>query len=53
VLFEPGEDGWHGAAAARFMTHIAMLEVDDDCKPATWGDHVTDEEYGAPPGIHD
>ena len=29
----------------RFMTHIAMLEVDDDGNPATWGDHVSDEEY--------
>ena len=29
----------------RFMTHIAMLEVDDDGKSATWGNHVTDEEY--------
>jgi hypothetical protein len=29
------------------MTHIAMVEVDDDGNAATWGDHVTDEEYGA------
>jgi quercetin dioxygenase-like cupin family protein len=35
VLFEPGEDHWHGAASNRFMTHIAMLEVDDDGNPAT------------------
>ena len=47
VFFEPGEDHWHGAAPSRFMTHLAMLEVDDEGKPATWGDHVTDEEYGA------
>jgi quercetin dioxygenase-like cupin family protein len=47
VFFEPGEDHWHGAAPNRFMTHIAMLEVDDEGNPATWGDHVTDEEYGA------
>ena len=26
-----------------------MLEVDDDGNPATWGDHVTDEEYAAAP----
>jgi quercetin dioxygenase-like cupin family protein len=51
VLFEPGEDHWHGAASNRFMTHIAMLEVDDDGNPATWGDHVTEEEYGAAPAI--
>src|ERR1700690_3272064 len=29
VFFEPGEDPWPGAAPARFMTHIAMLEVDE------------------------
>jgi quercetin dioxygenase-like cupin family protein len=51
VFFEPGEDHWHGAAANRFMTHLAMLEVDDEGKPATWGDHVTDEEYRAGPAI--
>jgi hypothetical protein len=22
-----------------------MLEIDDDGNPATWGDHVSDEEY--------
>jgi quercetin dioxygenase-like cupin family protein len=49
VFFEPGENHWHGAAPNRFMTHIAMLEVDDDGKPATWGDHVTDDEYAAAP----
>jgi quercetin dioxygenase-like cupin family protein len=47
VFFEPGEDHWHGAAPDRFMTHLAMLEVDDEGNSATWGDHVTDEEYGA------
>ena len=45
VFFEPGEDHWHGAAPNRFMTHLAMLEVGDDGTPATWGEHVTDEEY--------
>jgi quercetin dioxygenase-like cupin family protein len=51
VFFEPGEDHWHGAAANRFMTHIAMLEVDNDGNPATWGNHVTDEEDAAAPVI--
>ncbi len=51
VFFEPGEEHWHGAAPTRFMTHIAMLEVDDEGKSATWGDHVTDEEYQAAPAI--
>src|SRR5205085_2104297 len=49
VFFEPGEDHWHGAAPDRFMTHLAMLEVDDEGSNATWGDHVTDDEYGAAP----
>jgi quercetin dioxygenase-like cupin family protein len=49
VFFEPGEDHWHGAVPGRFMTHLAMLEVDDEGNSATWGDHVTDEEYGAAP----
>jgi quercetin dioxygenase-like cupin family protein len=47
VFFEPGEEHWHGAAATRFMTHLAMLEVGDDGSAATWGEHVSDEEYGA------
>jgi hypothetical protein len=33
------------------MTHLAMLEVDDKGNPATWGDHVTTEEYGATPAV--
>ena len=49
VFFEPGEEHWHGAAATRFMTHIAMLEVDQEGNSATWGEHVTDDEYGAAP----
>ena len=47
VFFEPGEEHWHGAAPDRFMTHIAMLDVDDEGRSADWGEHVTDEEYGA------
>jgi quercetin dioxygenase-like cupin family protein len=45
VFFEPGEDHWHGAAPDRFMTHMAMQEVDDEGSAVTWGEHVTDEEY--------
>jgi quercetin dioxygenase-like cupin family protein len=48
VFFEPGEEHWHGAAPDRFMTHLALLDVDDDGNVATWGEHVTDEEYAAP-----
>jgi quercetin dioxygenase-like cupin family protein len=50
VFFEPGEEHWHGAAPDRFMTHLAMLDVDDQGHSATWGEHVTDEEYGKQPG---
>jgi quercetin dioxygenase-like cupin family protein len=49
VFFEPGEEHWHGAAPNRFMTHLAMLDVDDAGNNATWGEHVTDEDYGATP----
>jgi quercetin dioxygenase-like cupin family protein len=50
VFFEPGEDHWHGAAATRFMAHIAMQQADESGTVVTWGEHVTDEEYGqAPP----
>jgi len=51
VFFEPGEEHWHGAAATRFMTHIAMLQLDDAGNNATWLDHVTDEEYAAAPAV--
>jgi hypothetical protein len=33
------------------MTHIAMLEVDDEGNPATWGEPVTDDEYAAAPPL--
>jgi quercetin dioxygenase-like cupin family protein len=50
VHFEPDEDHWHGAAPNRLMTHIAIQEVDDTGSPVTWGEHVSDAEYGAAPG---
>jgi quercetin dioxygenase-like cupin family protein len=49
VFFEPGEHHWHGATPTRFMSHLSLVEVDDDGIPAVWGEHVTDEEYGASP----
>jgi len=51
VFFEPGEDHWHGAAPNRLMTHIAMQQADEAGDVVTWGDHVTDAEYGAAPPI--
>jgi quercetin dioxygenase-like cupin family protein len=47
VFFAPGEEHWHGATPDRFMTHLAMQEVDDQGSPVTWGEHVTAEEYNA------
>jgi quercetin dioxygenase-like cupin family protein len=35
-----GEWHWHGATPDHFMTHLSLTEG-----PATWGDHVTDDEY--------
>jgi quercetin dioxygenase-like cupin family protein len=45
VFFEPGEDHWHGAAPNRFMTHIAIQQLDDRGSAVTWAEHVTNEEY--------
>jgi quercetin dioxygenase-like cupin family protein len=36
-----GQEHWHGAAHEHLMTHISIT-----LGPATWGDHVTDDEYG-------
>jgi quercetin dioxygenase-like cupin family protein len=47
VFFEPGESHWHGAAPDRFMVHVAMHQVDDQGNAVTWGEHVSDEDYGA------
>ena len=49
VFFEPGEEHWHGAAPDRFMTHLAMQQVDEQGNAVAWLDHVTDEEYGQQP----
>jgi quercetin dioxygenase-like cupin family protein len=46
VQIDPDEEHWHGATATNFMAHIAMNETDDNGVPATWGEHVTDHEYG-------
>jgi len=51
VFFEPGENHWHGAAPNRFMTHIAIQLADEIGSPVTWGEHVTDEQYGEAPEV--
>jgi quercetin dioxygenase-like cupin family protein len=53
VFFEPGEDHWHGASPTRFMAHLSMVEVDEAGNTATWGEHVTDDEYCAGQGLED
>jgi quercetin dioxygenase-like cupin family protein len=49
VFFSPGENHWHGAAPTRFMTHVAMQQADDNGNVVTWGEHVTDADYGTSP----
>jgi quercetin dioxygenase-like cupin family protein len=53
VFFEPGEEHWHGAPPNRFMTHVAIQQADDEGNVASWGEHVTDEEYGQAPEVSD
>ena len=48
-FFGPGAAHWHGAAPDHFMSHLAMQQVDDRGSAATWGAHVSDEEYTAAP----
>jgi quercetin dioxygenase-like cupin family protein len=50
VFFEPDEDHWHGAAPDRFMTHLSMVQADDQGNTATWGSPVRDDEYGTTTG---
>jgi quercetin dioxygenase-like cupin family protein len=47
VFFEAGEDHWHGAAPDRFMTHLALHQVDEQGSAVNWGEHVSEEEYNA------
>ena len=45
VVHTPSDEWhWHGAAPDHFMTHLSLTEG-----PATWGDHVGDDEYRAGP----
>jgi quercetin dioxygenase-like cupin family protein len=42
IVWTPdGEEHWHGAAHDHYMTHLSFT-----LGPATWGEHVTDAEYG-------
>jgi quercetin dioxygenase-like cupin family protein len=50
IRTEPGEWHWHGAAPDRFMTHLAIWEAPADGDETTWGELVSDDEYGGPIG---
>ena len=46
VIYTPdGEEHWHGAAPEHVMAHLSITQGD-----ATWGEHVTDDEYRGRPG---
>ena len=46
VWSEPGEKHWHGAAPTTVMTHISIVEWENN-KSADWMEHVSDEQYQA------
>ncbi|XAS70218.1 cupin domain-containing protein [Micrococcaceae bacterium Sec5.1] len=50
IYTPPGEWHWHGAAPEHFMSHLAMWETigATDGSETTWGELVTDAEYGYP-----
>ena len=50
IYTPPGEWHWHGAAPEHFMSHLAMWETTGatDGSETTWGELVTNEEYGYP-----
>jgi quercetin dioxygenase-like cupin family protein len=51
VFFEPGEKHWHGAGPTRFMTHIAIHQADESGTTVSWGEYVSDEQYGEAPDV--
>lgn len=49
VYTAPRVEHWHGASPDSFMVHLAIWEAptpDSDQEESTWGEHVTDAEYG-------
>ncbi|MGH8885728.1 MAG: (R)-mandelonitrile lyase [Egibacteraceae bacterium] len=51
VVATAGEWHWHGASPHHFMTHLGLVEADDDGSESEWGEHVTDKEYLVPPAV--
>ncbi len=50
VWFAAGERHWHGASPTTAMQHIAINEALDG-KAVEWLEHVTDDQYAAPPRV--
>ena len=51
IYAPPGEWHWHGATPDDFMAHLAIwegLHEGEEGAESTWGEHVTDAEYGNP-----
>lgn len=46
VWCPPGVEHWHGATDTTSVTHYA-IQGNEDGSAVTWGEHVTDEEYGS------
>ena len=46
----PGVEHWHGASPTTAMTHIAIYEHVNG-NVVTWLEHVTDDQYAAPPRV--
>ena len=44
IWSEPGEKHWHGAAPTTAMTHISIVEWENN-RSADWMEHVSDEQY--------
>jgi quercetin dioxygenase-like cupin family protein len=47
VWTRPGEEHWHGGTHTTCMSHIAMLEIDENGESTDWLEAVTDEQYDA------
>lgn len=47
VWTPPGEEHWHGGTNLTCMSHVAMLENDENGENTIWLEPVTDEQYAA------
>ena len=49
VSILPDELHWHGATPTHAMVHLALQEANENNVQVVWLQHVTDDEYAAPP----